>query len=284
MDRRTKMKIITNLMYTVFLLLPLFFIGQNSDAILYYADYEKGNILDEDTYGIDVEKCCDHSVRVKEDIARKGDHSVRFESRLDDPEVAGSPGRAELTVKKTEPITEEWYAWSIYTPKKMKPDIGEILGQWHASPDFNEGEDWRSPPMAVRLRNDKWHISGHYAPQRVNNNDNRKRGFSKNLGRIQKGVWTDWVFHVQWDYRKYSNGGTGFVEVWQQVNGNGYKKVINYEGPIGYNDEEGVYLKWGIYKYSWWDHKGKQKRRIHYYDEVKIGNAEASFDEMKIGQ
>jgi hypothetical protein len=25
----------------------------------------------------------------------------------------------------------------------------------------------------------------------------------------------------------------------------GYKKVINYRGPIGYNDEQGVYLKWG---------------------------------------
>ncbi|MFP4173505.1 MAG: polysaccharide lyase [Candidatus Hydrogenedentota bacterium] len=251
--------------------------------ILYHADYEEGKILDEGTYGIGVEKCCDHSVNVVDDVARKGECSVRFESRRDDPEVAGSPGRAELKVKKTEPLAEEWYAWSIFTPESTKSDISEILGQWHASPDFDEGEDWRSPPLDVRLKDDKWLLSGHYAPQCVNNNSNRKEGFSKTIGTIKKGVWNDWVFHVQWDYREEEDGGKGFVEAWLQVDGGGYEKVIDYKGPIGYNDERGVYLKWGIYKHPWGGgHKGNQSRRVHYYDEVKIGDADSNFEEMKV--
>lgn len=266
----------------VICLLPFILSSDACSEILYHADYEQGKILDEGTYGIGVEKGCDHSVNVVDTVALKGKRSVRFESRRDDPLVANSPGRAELKVKKTKPIVEQWYAWSIYTSEEMKPDISEILGQWHAVPDFDEGEDWRSPPMAVRLKDDKWHISGHYAPQRVNNNRSRKRSFSKTIGKIKKGVWTDWVFHIRWDYRERNDGGNGFVKVWQQVDGNGYKKVIDHRGPIGYNDERGVYLKWGIYKYPWKHHKGNQSPRIHYYDEVKIGDADATFDEMKV--
>ncbi|MCF7707941.1 MAG: polysaccharide lyase [Verrucomicrobia bacterium] len=251
-------------------------------GMLYYADYEEGEILDEGSYGIGVEKGREHSVNVADTVARKGKRSVRFESRRDDPEVAGSPGRAELKVKRTKPIVEEWYAWSIYTGENMEPDVPEILGQWHASPDFDDGEDWRSPPMAVSLREDKWHVSGHYAPQRVNDNDNRRRAFSETIGKVKKGAWTDWVFHIKWDYREADDGGTGYVQAWQQVDGDGYEKVIDYKGPIGYNDERGVYLKWGIYKYPWNTGKCDQRTRVHYYDEVKIGDAEATFNQMKV--
>ena len=250
--------------------------------ILYYADYEEGDILDGNTYGIRVEKCCDHSVNVVDAVARKGKKAVRFESRRDDPLVANSPGRAELKVQKTKPIVEEWYAWSIYVTENSVPDIAEIVGQWHASPDFDKGEDWRSPPMAVCLMDDNWFISGYYAPQQVNNNRNRKKGFSKTIGKVQKGVWTDWVFHINWDYREKDNGGKGFVEAWQQVDSKGYKKVIDYQGPIGYNDERGVYLKWGIYKYPWKHQKGNQSPRIHYYDEVKIGDANSNFNDIRV--
>lgn len=198
---------------TVLCLTPL-----SRGKILYYADYEEGDILDGNTYGIRVEKCCDHSVNVVDAVARKGKKAVRFESRRDDPLVANSPGRAELKVQKTKPIVEEWY---------------------------------------------------------------RKKGFSKTIGKVQKGVWTDWVFHINWDYREKENGGKGFVEAWQQVDSNGYMKVLDYQGPIGYNDKRGVYLKWGIYKYPWKHHKGNQSPRIHYYDEVKIGDAKATFNDIR---
>ena len=250
--------------------------------ILYYADYEEGEIFDGRNYGIRAEKCCEHSINCVEAVARRGRKSCRFESRREDPEVANCPGRAELKVQKTKPIVEEWYAWSIYVPKEMQPDVSEILGQWHAVPDFKEGETWRSPPMAVRLEQDKWHISGHYAEKRVSTNRNRKQAFSRTLEPIHKDVWTDWVFHIKWDYRTPANGGAGLVRAWQQVDGKGYKKIIDYTGPVGYNDELGVYLKWGIYKYPWKRTRGKQSPRYYYYDEVKIGDVKSTFEEMKI--
>lgn len=250
--------------------------------ILYHADYEEGDILDGHNYGVRAEKGCDHSINCVDTVARLGQKSCRFESRREDPLVANSPGRAELKVQKTKPIVEEWYAWSIYVPKEMKPDVSEILGQWHAVPDFKEGENWRSPPMAVRLEQDKWHVSGYYTDKRVSTNKDRKRAFSRTLSPVRKDVWTDWVFHIKWDYRTNANGGAGLVAAWQQVDGKGYKKIIDYRGPIGYNDRQGVYLKWGIYKYPWKREPGKQSPRCHYYDEVKIGDADSSFDEMKI--
>lgn len=251
-------------------------------ALLFHVDFENGKILSEGDYGAGVERCCDHSVTVVDERARKGDKSVRFESRRDDPLVAGSPGRAELKVKKTSPIVEEWYAWSIFVPVEMKPDIPEILGQWHASPDFDKGEDWRSPPMAVAMKDGRWDVSGHYAPQEVNSNRDRKKGFSEDLGEAARGVWTDWIFHVSWDYRETEQGGGGFVKGWRQVDGGGYEAVIDYKGPIGYNDERGVYFKWGIYKWPWKNEPGNQSPRVVYYDEIKIGDQTASFDEMKV--
>jgi hypothetical protein len=253
-----------------------------NDTILYHADYEEGDIFDGNNYGIKGERCCDYSVTISENIARKGRRAVRFESRRQDPRVSGSPGRAELKVQSTDSIVQEWYAWSIYTPDEMTPDEAEILGQWHGSPDFEEGESWRSPPLSVCFANDEWSISGYYASQVVNDNSTRNRAFGEIIGPAQKNVWTDWVFHIHWDYRDEAIGGHGFVEVWQQVDEMGYKKVIDYKGPIGYNDKKGVYMKWGIYKYPWNKDKTKQLVRIHYYDEIKISNSMATFDQMKV--
>jgi predicted transcriptional regulator len=97
---------------------------------------------------------------------------------------------------------------------------------------------------------------------------------SKNLGKYETGLWTDWVFHVKWSWES-----DGLLEVWK----NG-KKVIHYEGPIGYNDRRGVYFKTGIYKWVWKmtperDHSTTTKR-VTYVDEVRIGNENATYQDV----
>lgn len=167
----------------------------------------------------------------------------------------------------------------------MKPDITEILGQWHGYPDKEEGEHFRTPPMYVALRQDKWHILGYYTEKRISTDKDRKSAFPETIIPAQEGVWDDWIFHIKWDYRTQVHGGTGSVIAWLQVNGKGYNKIIDYKGPIGYNDQRGTYFRWGLYKQPWFYNKnaGIQSPRIVYYDEVKIGDAHATFNDMRVG-
>ena len=85
---------------------------------------------------------------------------------------------------------------------------------------------------------------------------------------LEKGVWHDWIFHVRWSF-----AGDGFVSAW--LDG---VQVIDYEGPVGYNDRIGVWFKWGIYRD---DHSEPQVifhdeyRRGMSYEEVDPSNCDA---------
>jgi hypothetical protein len=81
-------------------------------------------------------------------------------------------------------------------------------------------------------------------------------------GSFEKGVWHDWIFHVKWHY-----GNQGFVEAWLDDT-----QVIDYQGPIGYNDLLGSWFKWGIYRD---DHPVTQ---AIYHDEYRRGGGYEQVD------
>jgi hypothetical protein len=70
-----------------------------------------------------------------------------------------------------------------------------------------------------------------------------------------KGVWHDFVYRVRWTYRS-----DGLVEGW--LDG---KRIIDYRGPVGYNDSDGPYFKFGLY------HHGGEKPFVVYHDEYRRG-------------
>jgi hypothetical protein len=72
---------------------------------------------------------------------------------------------------------------------------------------------------------------------------------------LAKGVWHDFVYRVRW-----SCESDGLVEGW--LDG---EKIIAYSGPVGYNDSDGPYFKFGLY------HHSGDKPLVVYHDEYRRG-------------
>jgi hypothetical protein len=89
------------------------------------------------------------------------------------------------------------------------------------------------------------------------------------LGEIPKGEWIDWVVHI-----KFSHTNTGILEVWM----NGDKVIDRQNMPNSYNDEKYPYFKFGVYR---WDWGTTTSQRAIFFDEVRIGNGNSSYDEVK---
>jgi len=242
----------------------------NSNALIFTGDFETGSLK-----GWGKELGRDYSATVVKKPTRAGKYAVRFKLHKDDPIVANSR-RAELTLKK-EPggKVERWYGFSIFLPKDYKRDpTPEIVTQWHASPDLDDGEVWRSPPLAVLTRDGQWQVNWRWDADRIMKRSRPDGSKSENLGKYKTGTWTDWVFHVKWSWES-----DGLLEAWK----NG-KKVIRYEGPIGYNDKRGVYFKTGIYKWVWKRALERDRstttKRITYVDEIRIGSEKAAYRDV----
>lgn len=88
---------------------------------------------------------------------------------------------------------------------------------------------------------------------------------------LVRGAWTDWVVHLRWGHR-----GGGIVEVW--FNG---KKIIDYRGPVGYNDPAESYLKAGLTQSGGEDEwpPGLDRRTL-YLDELRIGDGAATYADV----
>lgn len=245
----------------------------NSDVLIFEGDFESGDLKKWNK-----ELGREDSALIVTNPVRAGKHSVRFELRKDDPIVASSK-RAELTLKKEPKVeVERWYGFSIFLPEDYKRDaLPEIVTQWHASPDLSAGEVWRSPPLAVLTQDGNWRINWRWDADRIMKRNRPDGSKSRELGKYETGVWTDWVFHVKWSWQS-----DGLLEVWK----NG-RKQIRYEGPVGYNDRSGVYFKTGIYKWVWNMTPEKDQsttdKRVIFVDEVRIGSPKATYKDVEPG-
>lgn len=191
----------------------------------------------------DMENCCDYSISPVRSPAKPG-YSVRFEQRCEDPPVFNGR-RAEIKMHMGSLLDRtQNYSFQIYLP----PDwhAGDSLNpvivvQWHDLPDFDLGEDWRTAPLALQLKEGRWEIAVDYDDQPKSTAAVIKRNASGYLltpYRPDVGRWTAWRFRVHW---KPDNSGN--LEVWKDG-----KQVVNAIGPIGYNDRDGPYFKAGVYR------------------------------------
>lgn len=221
------------------------------------------------------ELCCQHSAIIVNSPTRAGKHAVKFTLNKGDPYVASSK-RAELRLDSVPANSERWYGFSMFLPSNYKVDPSfDIVTQWHKRPDSDLGESWRSPALSILTQNGALHLHRRWDPNQVTNNNTPGPGAGKEtiyLGPYQTGVWTDFVFHIKWSHKS-----DGLLEVWK----NG-KLVVTKTGPNTYNDKTGPFLKMGIYKPHW---KSKPKRsktskRVIYFDEVRVGNANASYKDV----
>ena len=215
-----------------------------------------------------LEHAKDHSFQLEENIIREGSTSGRFEIKKSDPQIWGG-NRTEMSQSKSTTQSEGWYGFSQFFPVNYGSDgTGDVIGQWHDVPDAGEATN-RSPSNALIASDDKLKWMVRWDADRIMTDGYSDGTIYIDLGKIPKGRWIDWVVHI-----KYSHTNTGILEVWMD----GVKVINRQNMPNAYNDEKYPYFKFGVYK---WDWGNAATERVIYYDEVKIGNKNSSYDEVK---
>lgn len=248
-----------------FLIVILSFGIQPSKTYTFQHDFEEANFKEGDIWAA-LEACCNHSYKYSKDRSYKGKKSVKFELRRNDKDVQNSK-RSELAGHLEKAAGDNWYRFKIFIPDDWKtdPNSFEIITQWHAYPDFEQGENWRSPPLSMAIKGEKIYIQTQWDSKEVTVNNNPEGKSILWEGRLNdlRGKWVDWTFHVKWSYLQ-----DGIVEVWKDQ-----EKILSRKGANSYNDEKGVYLKIGIYKPDWKysPQKSIVDSRIIYFDDIEVG-------------
>ena len=234
----------------------------SSETVIFQDDFESSKIN-----RWEQEFCCQHSVKFiasPTNLGREKSTSLKFELRKNDPEL-NLGKRSELALKSVSLSVAYTYNFSLFLPKNYASDRSfEILAQWHGLPDFDLGETWRSPPLALRTESGRFKLERNWDEEEVTLNINRHQQIV-DLGAYTPEKWTDWQFKIFWSAQR-----DGAIEVWQDD-----KLAWSHRGANTYNDRLGPYFKIGIYKPDW-KHKPENSTvsdRTVYFDDVSIARS-----------
>ncbi len=165
-------------------------------------------------------------------------------------------------------FTEYWIGFNLYIPEDWKTEkYGEIALQVHQHPD--PGETYRNPALTFGIEGDQWRVSWAANDDPIAPAKSYTARGEEFLSKVKKGTWNQIVLHFKTSYNN-----DGYYQAY--INGT---KEFDYSGPMFYNDQEGPYIKFGMYKPSW-----KQKamdagwggiidgitRRTYFQDDMKI--------------
>lgn len=169
--------------------------------------------------------------------------------------------KSELGQSPVEMNSEYVYSFSNLIPVADEADDskGTIIAQWHELPDFDEGEEWRNPPLALITKGDKFYLSNRWASKKVNTNKEIDGQQLFDLGSYEEGQWYDWKINVKWSYQE-----DGFLEVWKND-----ELVVRQFGPNTYNDDNGPYLRLGIYQNGGWKNRQATHKEL-ILDDVRV--------------
>jgi hypothetical protein len=221
-------------------------------------------------------EAADHELKIVTSPVRAGKYAARVEVNKQEYNVGGGRFRAEVTHNGAGGANQEkerWFGFSVYLPDDWKTISfpgSDILFQIHERPD--KGEDWRSPPLALRVAADKMEWTIRWDSKALSEGNKAEGTATVYSGPLVKGKWVDWVVHVRWSYRQ-----DGLVEVWRDG-----KKEASHQGPNCYNDQREMYLKIGNY------HTGSRgklwpeglEQRVSYFDEVRMGGPQATYADV----
>jgi len=224
--------------------------------VVFVGDFETGDLTGFNTSG--------NSPTVTTKPVHTGKYAMKT---FLDRDASKVPYRTEVVPKNQTVLVgdECWYGVSILLPSDYVPDsIWEIVVQWHGRPDFDLGEDWRNPVMALYTTSGKWGMVNRWdaKPNTFQSGTKQYDGTKHwDFGPYTKQKWTDWIFHAKWSFKS-----GGLLEVWKDG-----KQVVKRAGPNAFNDAKGPYLKLGLYK-GWKDPtvKGQVTKRTLFHDEVRI--------------
>ncbi len=241
------------------------FSGVNPHCIVF--DFESGTL---DLPGLSTRRLVNpYSAQIVDEIAaanspkvRQGRNAARFELRTGD-RVSGG-WRAELRdLNNAVPGSEVWYSLSTLIPKDFpdEPENSFVLIQWHDQKVPWNNPEGHSPPLATRYRNHRLDITLRHAFEGQQPGENGRERILYSHPNLERGVWHDLIYHVRWSARP-TGPDTGFVRAWLDN-----KQIVDYTGPVGYFDDLGPYVKFGIYA----RHDVKQPHVV-YHDAYRRGN------------
>ncbi|MBK8974115.1 MAG: heparin lyase I family protein [Hahellaceae bacterium] len=172
-----------------------------------------------------------------------------------------------------------WLGFALYVPSVYPASTqGDIFYQVHGTNDT--GEASLNPPLSLQIANDKWKwtmVSDNNVITTKGNYAVSRSGF---LGNVIKGAWTRFV--VQF---KIAPGGSGFIRIWLNDT-----QVVDYTGATFFNDAQGPYNKFGIYRPAW--KPGNESwgvipselavftTRTLYHDDIKVGDSAAVYADV----
>ncbi|GAB3895588.1 polysaccharide lyase [Spirosoma agri] len=217
----------------------------------------------------------DNAGKLDDKFARVGRQAMRFSWKPSQYDGTNNSCHAELAsafLDRNE--NERWYGFSVYMPAANMADDAEIANimQWHAFPD--PGFEGTVPPINMTLEaNNKLTFS--YRASNVAITKPLQHATSQkimSLGTAQYDRWVDYVVHIKWD----PSGTQGIVQVWQD----GKLKIDEQNVSVGYPNSRN-YWKFGLYC---WTGKATHSERVVYYDEMRVGNADAKYSTVAPGR
>ena len=226
--------------------------------------------LDPDLSDFNPELIGNHSFSLDNNIKNAGIAGGRFEINQSDALLWGGH-RAEFAQLTDSTLNEGWYGFSQYFPETyIRDTTEEVVGQWHDIPDDRETAA-RSPSNAISTGNGHLKWTTRWDSRSIQTNNITEGYFEKDLGVIPMNKWIHWVVHI-----KFSHTNTGILEVWMD----GVKVIDRKNMPNCFNDAKYPYFKFGVYRWEWGT---AVAQRVIYYDEVRVGNKNSSYNEVKPG-
>ena len=268
------------------------------------------------------------AIRKITEVEATGNEGCVMEAFLDYDSMTTSNYRAEAMFTADQPgydpfgqqnAKERWYGFRIFIPSDYPYDRRtELVFQWR-------GKDWpmnrdstvsasrcRSPNLSLEIKKDQWLFQRHWFESDTihfgsnpvptdgscppgnganwGSTTNAAHTVLYSFGIVDKGAWTDWVFHIKWSYKADS---LGVITVWK----NGTLATVwrdsvggaTAANPIvGKNLHAQLYnllpqIKWGIYKSPWKnelpDTATVRSRRL-FFDNVTMGSETATFADV----
>jgi hypothetical protein len=226
--------------------------------------------------------CCPWSAKLDSSVSRGGKKSLRFEiqeASFTKEQKNTLIGPEAVYGLIPNDVKEGWFAFSVLFPQTFTKDtIEESIVSWQSLPDFDAGEEWRSPPLLLGVLNDSLVLeirSDHNLVTRPN-----EYTFERfNLGPVARDKWLDWVFHIKWAY-----DNTGKIEVWK----NDALVFQRLNQPNSYYDRKFPYFKIGILRIGWTNApgsvntrvSGSDEPRIIFVDDITVGNAKLDYNHV----
>lgn len=214
-----------------------------------------------------------YSIRSASAVARLGEPSLRFELREGEQyaDLFGKTSfRSEVNARDFPPTgCVRWYSFSLLLPADFPiEDTRLVLAQWHGADKKYLGEPARSPSMAFRYSGGRFFITMRHSADRIVRHNAAPSRTLFETAEFARGAWHDFLVQARWSYQD-----DGIVNVW--LNG---RQIVQYAGPVGYNDDWGPYFKFGLYR------DDSARTFVAYFNHVMIGDssADVGFDDWPV--